>query len=168
MNLRPSDLRAIRARDPKRFAAMNPTAGIVTGFLKGAARYRIATSARPDPACKSASVEFLGMRTVNPLNNRQHWRKVHQRAKAQRGAAYTAVFYESRKGIPTLPVVVTLTRIGPRAMDSDNLAASLKPVRDGIADAYGIADNDSRIHFVYGQAKGEYGVKVEIVAGERK
>ena len=58
-----------------------------------------------------------------------------------------------------------LTRIGPRRLDSDNLAAALKHVRDGVADALGMDDGDPRLVWLYGQRRGkpgEYAVLVEI------
>ena len=50
-------------------------------------------------------------------------------------------------------------------LDSDNLASSLKAVRDGVADAMGVDDGCSRIQWCYAQRKGkprEYAVLVEI------
>jgi len=49
-----------------------------------------------------------------------------------------------------------------RRMDSDGVASALKAVRDGIADALGIDDGNSRITWIYGQERGEYSVRVEI------
>ena len=70
------------------------------------------------------------------------------------------------------PCEITLTRIGKRAMDSDNLAASLKYVRDAIAEhifdrqkklAPGRADGDERIEWIYKQEVGsEYAVRIQI------
>jgi hypothetical protein len=63
------------------------------------------------------------------------------------------------------PQTVTLTRIAPRAFDDDNLAASFKAVRDGVADALGVKDNDSRVRWVYAQRRGlprEYSVEIRI------
>ena len=48
---------------------------------------------------------------------------------------------------------------------SDNLAAALKHVRDGVADALGMDDGDPRLVWLYGQRRGrpgEYAVLVEI------
>lgn len=61
-----------------------------------------------------------------------------------------------------------LCRVGPRKMDSDNLAGSLKAVRDGIADGLGYKD-DSRIEWEYSQRLGpNRGVEIRIEAvGER-
>jgi hypothetical protein len=56
-------------------------------------------------------------------------------------------------------------RLTGRALDGDNLQRALKAVRDGVADALGIDDGDSRIEWQYGQrrgGKGEYAVEVTI------
>jgi len=101
----------------------------------------------------------LQIRTVNPTNNRQHWRVVWQRSKKQRAITFLAVEQQS----PKLPAVVTMTRISPGTLDDDNLRPALKSIRDGIADAFGVPDNDPRIEWRYDQAKakrGQYGVRV--------
>lgn len=104
----------------------------------------------------------LPMRTVNPLNNRRHWRTVWTRSKKERGAV--ALELLSRRPLPRLPVVVTLTRLSRGEMDTDGLAASFKAVRDGIADAYGIGDGArSGLTFNYAQAKAKtFGVEIRI------
>lgn len=60
-------------------------------------------------------------------------------------------------------VVVTLTRLGPRKLDSDNLAGSFKAIRDGVADALGIDDGSELIQWEYRQEKSkECSVVIEI------
>lgn len=49
---------------------------------------------------------------------------------------------------PHCDVVVVLTRISPKAFDSDNLEAAFKSVRDGMAEAWGINDADPRVTWV--------------------
>ena len=79
----------------------------------------------------------------------------------------------TKKGKPTFRLVsdsnhrcvVTITRIAPRALDDDNLAASAKHVRDGIADAMGLDDRDPRVRWRYAQrsdGRGVYGVEIRI------
>ena len=62
--------------------------------------------------------------------------------------------------------VITLTRIAPRPLDSDNLARSFKAIRDGIADALKINDGSKRLTWNYEQRKGskpkQYAVQIEI------
>jgi hypothetical protein len=62
-----------------------------------------------------------------------------------------------------------MTRIAPRGLDDDNLAASFKGVQDGIAWALGI--DDRKIKWTYEQrSEGtrKYAVKVEITRAEPK
>lgn len=64
--------------------------------------------------------------------------------------------------------IVTITRVGKRKLDSDNLARSAKAVRDAIASNFGIDDGDegekdSRWDWRYKQEIGkEYAVKIEL------
>lgn len=46
------------------------------------------------------------------------------------------------------PAVVVLTRLSPRSFDDDGTTASLKSVRDGMADWWGIDDADLRVVWV--------------------
>ncbi len=59
---------------------------------------------------------------------------------------------------------VTIVRVAPRFFDDDNFVSSCKPLRDGVADAFGLKDHDQRISFSYKQARGaprEYAVRIE-------
>ena len=47
-------------------------------------------------------------------------------------------------GFAGAALVVTLTRVSPRALDSDNLAYAFKAVRDEVAAYFGVNDNDPR------------------------
>lgn len=84
------------------------------------------------------------------------------RAKQHRQMARIAV--QANEGVPALPVVVTIVRVGPRALDDDNLAFAAKGLRDGIADALGVKDHDPRVSWKYAQEKGAYAVRFEIAA----
>jgi len=110
---------------------------------------------------------LLPVRTWSEANLRTHWGKRARRAKKQRQAARLLV----RAARPALPVsgaiAITLTRIAPRVLDTDNLASGLKAVRDGVADALRLDDGSSRLTWRYAQEKGkprEYAVRVEIQA----
>lgn len=83
------------------------------------------------------SVAIPGLRLSSTLNDRRHWRKRAGSAKAQR---LLANLHLSRFPKPTGPVVVTITRVSPRQLDSDNLAGACKSVRDGVADWLGVDD----------------------------
>lgn len=124
----------------------------------------------------------LDIKTVSEANVREHWRKRADRTREHRFVAYLATIvalraagYAAGNGVrPALqkPIVVTLTRIGPRKLDSDNLAGSAKHARDGIADALGINDgDDQQAVWVYGPQRsgpvggprgGKYAVEVLI------
>ena len=111
---------------------------------------------------------FLPVRTWSEANLREHWAKRARRVRTQRQAARLLVrAANNRADISVLsgPITIILTRLAPRSLDSDNLASSLKAVRDGVADALDIDDGSSRIQWRYAQRKGkprEYAVLVEI------
>lgn len=111
-----------------------------------------------------AFAEFgVPVRLVSLLNMREHWATKARRAKKQRNAARMCAmacnrFADIKSAIADgAQLVVTITRLAPRQLDDDNLAGSAKHVRDGIADALGIDDRDSRVRWRYGQAKGAPG-----------
>jgi len=115
---------------------------------------------------------LLPIRTWSEPNLRVHWAKRARRARKQREAARILV----RAALAPIPswntiragsrkLTIHLWRVGPRELDSDNLAAALKAVRDGVADALGMDDGDPRLLWLYGQRRGkpgEYAVHVEI------
>jgi hypothetical protein len=120
-------------------------------------------------------VELPGVRLHNPLNGNKggHWAPRAKRAAMQRGAARLVVQPQTFaiRAILALAdapqVVVTITRIAPGTLDDDATPASAKAVRDGVADALGVKDNDARISWRYAQEKskrGIWGVRVHIEA----
>lgn len=103
----------------------------------------------------------LPLRIKSAANLREHWAVRAKRVKCERMAALALSIT-----LP-LPVVVALTRIAPRPLDDDNMIGGFKGLRDGIADRLGIADNDPRVRWAYGQEKGqEYAVRVEVTPME--
>lgn len=61
------------------------------------------------------------------------------------------------------PLAVTLTRLGGRRLDDDNLAGAFKALRDAIADWLGLDDGDPRLAWRYGQEPGgPAGVRVRV------
>lgn len=68
----------------------------------------------------------------------------------------------SRQG--RLAVVVTLLSCRVRELDSDNLQASFKGLRDAVAKSLGVDDADKRVRWQYGQieSRGEPGTIVMI------
>lgn len=51
--------------------------------------------------------------------------------------------------------VVVLQRVSPKAFDTDNLAAALKSIRDGMADEWGVDDDADGPVWLYDWRKGE-------------
>jgi len=103
---------------------------------------------------------ILPIRTESLANKREHWGAKAKRAKSQRGIAFLMMPKVQ------VPCVVTLTRIAPRKLDTDNLAISFKHVRDGIADRLGVDDGDGRVTWQYAQENGGkmlYAVRVEVI-----
>lgn len=93
----------------------------------------------------------LPIRTVSEANRRDHWAVRAKRAKSQRTAVALAL--RCRLARWGLPLVVTLTRIAPRALDDDNLRSALKAVRDGVADALGVDDGSEQVTWRYAQCR---------------
>jgi len=90
----------------------------------------------------------IPVKIESEANQREHWAVKAKRAKLQRNMACALTKFHP------LPVTVTLTRVGVRLLDDDNLAGGFKAVRDGIADRLGVPDNDPRITWRYEQRKG--------------
>lgn len=111
---------------------------------------------------------LVPVRIESEANRREHWRTVAARAKAHRwGAVWGLEAASSRweMNTPQPPLTITLTRIGPRTLDDDNLASGFKAFRDGVADWLGIDDGDKRLTWRYAQRKGkpkEYAAEVTI------
>lgn len=55
------------------------------------------------------------------------------------------------RGKRRLRISIEIIRLGRDVLDSDNLAAGAKPLRDAIARSLGIDDGDERIRWHYGQ-----------------
>ncbi len=100
----------------------------------------------------------IPLRLPSAANLREHWRVRATRVRTQRDAV---TMYLGGRARPAFPVVVTLTRIAPRALDSDNLQSAMKGTRDSVASWLGTPDNDPRIRWEYAQRSG--GVRVYAV-----
>lgn len=108
-------------------------------------------------------------------NLREHWRARAARAKTHRLQArlLTQQNYAPLAvslSFPSSQITVTLTRVSPRQLDSDNLASACKGTRDGIADALGLDDGDSRLTWQYQQQKGKpprVRVEIEVRANDQ-
>lgn len=81
------------------------------------------------------------VRLESEANRRDHWAKKAARLKKQR--AMVALVLRFVRGAPvdvSTRLTVTITRIAPRELDTDNLAGSTKAVRDEIAMWLGVDD----------------------------
>ena len=107
------------------------------------------------------------VRLISESNQREHWRARHKRKKDQQEMVSAAW---PRRARVSLPCVVTLTRVGPKRLDSDNLAGSFKHCQDFLAKLLKVDDGDvANVMWQYKQepvGKREYRLKVRIRYGE--
>lgn len=102
------------------------------------------------------------MKLQSLANERLHWRQMAGIKRFQRSMTAACMHGHA---LPSPPLVVTITRVGPRRLDDDNLAAACKYVRDQIAAEVGVDDGSPLYTWQYEQRAGDYGVEVEIVFG---
>lgn len=100
-------------------------------------------------------VRFPFTRIVSVANLREHWTKRSARAKVQRYNAYLQMREAALMVGTTGPLKITMIRIAPRPMDTDNLAGGFKAIRDGVADWLRRDDGDPLITWLYEQQKGQ-------------
>ena len=123
---------------------------------------------------ESLEVVVDGLRTTTGLNVRERWQARKRRVQHERRAVWTRLWLtfkgcmpgdpsEFRSRVGKGPFLVTLTRIGPRLADDDNVVGGLKSVRDEVADWLGTGDSPtSPVRWRYSQAKGPWGVRIRI------
>lgn len=106
------------------------------------------------------------IRIVSVANIREHWAARASRSRAHRQAVHWALRAQAMFKGTTGPLTITLTRIAPRSVDSDNLQSGCKAARDGVADWLGRDDGDPLLTWKYGQdkANGRYALRVRIEA----
>lgn len=109
----------------------------------------------------------IPMALPSVANQRLHWAKKARQVKAQRNA--TALILKTQGVDARIGshygdelVIVRLTRIAPRRLDDDNLAAAFKAVRDQVAECLGVDDGSPRIRFEYAQRPGKAAVRIDI------
>lgn len=118
---------------------------------------------RPNP-----QIAFtVPVQVVSEANQSEHWLDKYHRKKQQQKT--TAAAWHAHRALKyvavVLPCVVRLIRVGPKRLDSDNLAGSFKHVQDVIAKKLGVDDGDERIKWEYAQVavgKRLYAVRVEV------
>lgn len=102
---------------------------------------------------------LVSIRTAPGMNVREHHMKRATRVKKERRQTALVLLACER---PPLPCRVLLTRIAPsNGLDDDNLAGSLKGVRDQIAEWLGVDDRHrDRVAYRYAQERGPWGVRI--------
>lgn len=121
----------------------------------------VRSAPRPPP------VEFTIDLKVTSLNVREHFRVKAKRVAKQREQV-AAACAKHLKTKPTLPLLVTLTRVyaapqGKKLDRWDNLPGSMKPVIDGLCDTIELDDADERFEVKFVQVQGpEYAVHVRL------
>lgn len=111
---------------------------------------------------------MVPIRTVSEANQREHWGARVRRKHAQQMEIAVAM-QNNVRGRVAMPCRITLTRIGPKALDKDNLAGSFKHVQDAIAKKLSIDDGSPQVTWEYEQMPigvRNYGVKVQIKSVE--
>lgn len=110
---------------------------------------------------------LVPIKTGRGMNSREHWTARTRRVKAERHAVAWALSGASR---PELPCIVTLTRLAPsNGLDDDNLAGSLKAVRDQVAEWLGVDDRRREIvRYEYEQRRAPWGVEITYRAKARQ
>lgn len=81
---------------------------------------------------------------MSEANQREHWAAKNRRKKSQQAAVILTL---RPLGVPHPPLDVFLTRIAPKRLDSDNLAGSMKHIRDAIARWLGVDDGDDSVRY---------------------
>lgn len=109
---------------------------------------------------KEVSIE---MTLPSLANRRMKWQKLVRIKNEQKERVSRALGLVDP--LPSFPVTVTITRVGPQPMDFDNLVSSIKYVRDQIAEEIGVDDGDPGYQWVYQQELGKkYLVTIRIEA----
>lgn len=105
----------------------------------------------------------IPIRLPSLANTRMHWRVLARMKKRHRAAV---LYCMVGKVVPPTPMAVTITRIGKRKLDDDNLQGACKYVRDQIAKVVGVDDGSDLYTWKYQQrvgARESYGVDVEMI-----
>ena len=111
-----------------------------------------------------------GLRLASQSNAREHWTTTYKKKKTLHHIA--AMGMHGLHPIEYLgsELRVTLTRIGPRQLDDDNLQGAFKFVRDAIAQCiWGgrMGQRDDLAEWVYDQKRGKYGIEVRFESRKR-
>lgn len=105
----------------------------------------------------------IPLKTISTSNARLNRFKLAAMTKAQRSTTKHALGSVALP--PAQPLTIVITRIGPKNLDSDNLATSQKGVRDGVADWLGVDDGSPLLDWQYQQRSGSktYEIEIEVI-----
>lgn len=108
-------------------------------------------------------------KTRGGMNSREHHYARSRRVKTERAVVGWALRGHTK---PATPLQVTLIRFAPSSgLDDDNLASSLKSIRDAFAEWIGVDDKHRDIvRYCYAQARGPWSICIEatpVVAGHQ-
>lgn len=106
----------------------------------------------------------IDLKISSTANQRLSWRQKAKVTQSHRQRAKNALVAIATP--PSPPLSIVLTRIGPKTLDSDNLAYAFKAVRDGVADWLGVDDGSDQLDWQYCQrtgGAGNYSVEVEVI-----
>jgi hypothetical protein len=104
-------------------------------------------------------------RVVTEANTHEFWTERKRRFDVQKAAILDAyrrsplTLIRGSAFDQFLPLIVTLTHVGPR-MDDDNLRGAFKGIRDAIAWLMAMDDGDERVKWQYEQRTGKPGVQI--------
>lgn len=102
---------------------------------------------------RTLRVVTLPLKAESTTNVREHWGARAARSKKHRNAAL--LLSKSLTRNVRAALVVTLTRVSPRELDDDNLRASMKSARDGVASSLRVDDRTRLVEWRYAQRRGE-------------
>ncbi len=111
-----------------------------------------------------------GYRLASQSNSREHWAKTYKNKKTQHHIAALGMQGLDPVALLGSELRVTLTRIGPRELDDDNLQGAWKFFRDQIAQCiWGgrMGQRDGLAEWRYEQAKGKYAIMVTFESARR-
>lgn len=107
----------------------------------------------------------LLLKIISVPNARLNRFKLAAMNKAQRATTKHAL--QALALPPAPPLTIVLTRIGPKTLDTDNLAGGFKATRDGVADWLGVDDGHPELDWQYAQrcsGRKTYEVEIEVIA----
>lgn len=105
----------------------------------------------------------VGLATAS-LNVREHHLARARRVKSERAMVGWCLLGTLGPTPPPVGegLVITLVRVAPRRLDSDNAVGALKACRDAVAAWLGIDDGSPLLDWRYDQASGQHAVRVTI------